>query len=166
MARNKSPRKRKPGKSGNPSSASRITTPVYPKRFMVSFPPESDNDDPAEFFYDTPEEAIQHCVRFGPQFFFDTQPVVPEIHIIRGIEQYPGEADDTGYDCTDGAMTESMPLDVFMVVVGSGVMPVSYAPWDKHTDNWADRDDEFDCDCDCDCGQYDNFRFTGKIPGL
>lgn len=126
---------------------------------MVSFPPESDYDDPAEFFYDTPGEAIQHCVRFGPQFFLDTQPVVPEVHIIRSFEQHSGQADDAGYDCTDGAMTESMPADVFMVVVGAGVMPVSYAPWDKHTDNWADRDDEFVCEL------YDGVLSTDNIPG-
>ncbi|VUS93149.1 hypothetical protein [Klebsiella spallanzanii] len=89
MARSKSPRKRNPGKSGNPSAASRIATLVYPKRFMVSFPPENEYDDPVEFFYDTPLEAIQHCVRLGPQFFLDTQPHPPLVTIIRGFEQYP-----------------------------------------------------------------------------
>jgi hypothetical protein len=160
MARSKSPRKRKPGKSGKPSANVRVSPPSYPKRFMVSFPPESDYDDPAEFFYNTPEEAIQHCVRFGPQFFLDTQYHPPLVTIIRSFEQHPGQADEAGYDCTDGAMTESMPADVFMVVAGTGVMPVSYAPWDKYTDNWAGRDDEFDCDL------YDDFLSSGKIPGL
>jgi len=160
MARNKSPRKRKPGKSGKPSSMSRIAAPVYPKRFMVSFPPESNDDDPAEFFYDTPEEAIQHCVRLGPQFFLDTQYDPPVVTVIRGFEQHPGQAEEVGYDCTDGAMTESMPADEFIICTELGIIPISFAPWDKPTDNWADRADEFDC------GQYDDFRFTGKIPGL
>lgn len=82
------------------------------------------------------------------------------VNIIRGFEQHSGQADEAGYGCTDGAMTESMPLDVFMVVVGSGVMSVSYDPWDKPTDNWADRHDELDCDC----GQCDNIFFGGKFP--
>jgi hypothetical protein len=43
-----------------------------------------------------------------------------------------------------------------------GIMPVSFDPWDKPTDNWADRPDELDCDC----RQYVDFSFTGKIPGL
>lgn len=162
MARNKAPGKRKSGKSGKPASAtSRIT---YPKRFLVSLPPESNYGDPTEFFYDTPQEAIQHCTHIGPQFFIDTRYHPPVVNIIRGFEQHSGQADEAGYDCTDGAMTESMPLDVFMVVVGSGVMSVSYDPWDKPTDNWADRHGELDCDCDCDCGQCDNIFFGGKFP--
>lgn len=168
MARSKPPRKRKPGQSGNPSVASRIATPVYPKRFMVSFPPESDYDNPAEFFYDSPQDAIQHCVRLGPQFFLDTQYRPPLVTIIRGFEQYPGQAAEAGYDCTEGAMTESMPADEFITCTELGIIPVSFDPWDKPTDNWADRPDELDCDCgDCgDCGQYGHLRFTGKIPGL
>ena len=90
MVRSKSPRKRKPGKSGKSSANVRIVLPSYPKRFMISFPPESDNGDPAEFFYDTPTEAIQHCVRLGPQFFYP-----PLVTIIRGFEQPPGEAEET-----------------------------------------------------------------------
>ncbi|MGE0969549.1 hypothetical protein ACQFN5_06150 [Klebsiella sp. WOUb02] len=78
MARSKAPRKRKPGKSGKPPVA-RITPPSYPKRFMVSFPPDTDGHEPDEFFYDTPAEAIQHCVRLGPQFFLDTQAVTEYI---------------------------------------------------------------------------------------
>ncbi len=164
MAHKKSPRKRKPAKSGHPPATSRISRTIYPKRFLVTHPPVSDYDDPADFFYDTPQEAIQHCVRLGPQFFLDTQPVIPEVHIIRGFEEYPGQADETVYDCTDGAMTESMSVDVFMVLVGYRLISVSYAPWDKHTDNWADRHEE---DGEYyNCGQYDDFRFTGKIPGL
>ena len=168
MARSKSPRKRKPGQSGNPSASSRIAAPVYPKRFMVSLPPENDYDNPAEFFYDTPQEAIQHCVRLGPQFFLDTQHCPPLVTIIRGFEQHSGDAEKAGYDCTDGAMTESMPANDFMTCAELGIIPVSFSPWDKPTDNWADRPDEldYDCDCDCDCGQYADFRFTGKIPGL
>ncbi|WGM18131.1 hypothetical protein QE193_23695 (plasmid) [Arsenophonus nasoniae] len=38
MARNKSPRKRKPVKSGRLPVTSRATAPVYPKRFMISLP--------------------------------------------------------------------------------------------------------------------------------
>ncbi|XGI79111.1 hypothetical protein ACED16_18990 [Enterobacter hormaechei] len=53
-----------------------------------------------------------------------------------------------------------------MTCTERGIMAVSFAPWDKPTDNWADRPDELDCDCDCDCGQYVDFSFTGKIPGL
>ncbi|MFU0923602.1 hypothetical protein ACM26B_22660 [Kluyvera sichuanensis] len=63
-------------------------------------------------------------------------------------------------------MTESIPADQFMTCTELGIMPVSFDPWDKPTDNWADRPDELDCDCDCDCGQYVDFHFTGKIPGL
>ncbi|WMU75473.1 hypothetical protein OQ483_24155 (plasmid) [Enterobacter bugandensis] len=158
MARSKAPRKRKPGKSGKPSVA-RITPPSYPKRFMVTLPPDTDGHEPDEFFYETPAEAIQHCVRLGPQFFLDTQFYPPQVTIIRGFEQYPGEADETGYDSIDGAITESMPLDEFMTCTDLEIIPISFDPWDKSTDNWADRPD-------CDCGQYVDFRFTGKIPGL
>ncbi|CAK8742805.1 hypothetical protein SODG_006059 [Sodalis praecaptivus] len=59
-------------------------------------------------------------------------------------------------------MTESMPLDEFMACTELEIMPVSFGPWDKPTDNWADRPNELDCDC----GQYVDFRFTGKIAGL
>ncbi|CNF40376.1 Uncharacterised protein [Yersinia kristensenii] len=58
MARNKSPRKRKPGKSGYTASGTAISRPRYPNRFLVSTPPQSDFGDVAEFFYDTPEETI------------------------------------------------------------------------------------------------------------
>ncbi|HFW5408911.1 TPA: hypothetical protein ACIBXU_004586 [Salmonella enterica subsp. enterica serovar Saintpaul] len=160
MARSKAPRKRKPGKSGTSTAASsRIT---YPKRFLVSRPPESDYGEPTEFFYDTSEEAIQHCSHLGPQFFIDTLYSPPVVNIIRGFEQYPGQADEAGYESTEGAMTESMPLYVFIVGIRTGIIPVSLAPWDKATDNWADRPDEFYCDC----GKYVDFHFTGKIPGL
>lgn len=84
MARNKSPRKRKPGKSGRPTVTSRATAPVYPKRFMISLPPENDDDRPTEFFYNTPEEAIRHCVRLGPQFFLDTQ-YYPPLVTLSGV---------------------------------------------------------------------------------
>ncbi len=129
---------------------------------MVSFPPDTDGHEPDEFFYDTPAEAIQHCVRLGPQFFLDTQFDPPLVTIIRGFEQHPGEADEAGYDSIDGAMTESMPLDEFIICTELEIMRVSFVPWDKSTDNWADRPDEPDCGC----GQYVDFRFTGKIPGL
>lgn len=66
MARSKAPRKRKPTPSSRPSR------PDFPKRFLISLPPESAHDDPAEFFYDTPQDAIRHCVHLGPQFFLDT----------------------------------------------------------------------------------------------
>ncbi|SMG61897.1 hypothetical protein [Cedecea sp. NFIX57] len=130
---------------------------------MVSFPSGSDDDALAEFFYDSPEEAIRHCVHLGPQFFLDTQPYPPVVTIIRGFEQHAGEADEAGYDCTEGAMTESIPVNEFMLYTELGVMPVSFEPWDKHTDNWADRPDELDCG---DCGQCEHLYFTGKIPGL
>lgn len=57
-------------------------------------------------------------------------------------------------------MTESMPVDQFMTCTELGIMPVSFDPWDKPTDNWADGPEKPDCDC----GQYVDFRFTGKIP--
>ena len=158
MARNKSPRKRKPGQSGQPSSTSRLSRPVYPKRFLVSAPPEDDEDAPAEFFYDSQEDAVRHCVHLGPQFFLDTQRYPPVVNIIRGFE-----ATSTG---DSEAIIEHMPADEFLVTTELGLMPVSFSPWDKHTDNWEDRPDELDCDCDCDCGQHADFRFTGKIPGL
>ncbi|KAF1366716.1 hypothetical protein FHR25_004819 [Yokenella regensburgei] len=44
-------------------------------------------------------------------------------------------------------MTESMPADQFITGAELGLVLVSFAPWDKHTDNWADRPDELDCDC-------------------
>src|SRR5690606_2587334 len=75
MPRNKSPKKRKqhkPGKPGRSPADGRIPYRRYPKRFMVSAPPEHGHETPHEFFYDSPEEAIQHCVRLGPQFFLDT----------------------------------------------------------------------------------------------
>ncbi|KAF1366367.1 hypothetical protein [Yokenella regensburgei] len=34
-----------------------------------------------------------------------------------------------------------MLADVFIIATESGMLPVTFAPWDKHTDNWAD-----DCD--------------------
>lgn len=129
---------------------------------MVSCPPDTHSNEPDEFFYDTPAEAIQHCVRLGPQFFLDTLGYPPLVTVIRGFEQHLGDAERAGYDCNDGAMTENMPLDEFMTCTELGIMPVSFAPWDKSTDNWADRPEELDCDC----GQYVDFRFTGKIPGL
>jgi len=39
---------------------------------------------------------------------------------------------------------------------------ISFVPWDRQTDNWADKLDEPDCDFE----QYGDFRFTSKIPGL
>lgn len=134
MARSKSTRKRKPGKPGKSPSEGRIPHKAYPKRFMVSAPPQSVFGDPAEFFYDTPAEAMQHCVRLGPQFFLNTQYNPPLVTIIRGFEQHTGEAKKAGYDCTDGAMTESMPADEFITCTELGITPVSFEPWDKHTD--------------------------------
>lgn len=166
MARNKSPRKRKPSRSGSSPAAMRIPHRVYPKRFLVSAPPEHEYGNPAEFFYDSPEDAIQHCIRLGPQFFLDTQFYPPQVTIIRGFEKHNGQANEAGYDCIEGAMTESMPADQFITGTELGLVPVSFAPWDKHTDNWADRPDELDCDCDCDCWQYDDFRSNTKISGL
>lgn len=49
-----------------------MTLYQYPKRWLISLPPEFDEEEPVELFYDTPEEAIHYCVRFGPQFFLDT----------------------------------------------------------------------------------------------
>lgn len=160
MARSKAPRKRKSGKHGK-SSSSPAGLPVlrYPKRWLVSLPPEFDDEGPVEFFYDTPEEAIRYCVRFGPQFFLDTRPVVPEVHIIRGFEQYPGQAAEEDYLCIDGAMIECIPADAFVISSNIGILPVSFDPWDKHTDNWADRPEEFEyfgCDHEL---------FTGKHRG-
>lgn len=120
---------------------------------MVSFPPESDYDDPAEFFYDTPEEAIQHCVRFGPRFFLDTQYHPPLVTVIRGFEQYSGQAAEEDYLCIDGAMIESIPADAFVISSQPGILPVSFAPWNKHTDNRADRPEEYE-DFDCDHGLF------------
>lgn len=127
MARSKAPRKRKP------ASSSRRSRPDYPKRFLVSIPPRNDYDDPAEFFYDTPQDAIRHCVHLGPQFFLDTHFDPPLVCIIRGFEPP---------DSPDGdVVLESMPADVFIIATESGMLPVTFDPWDKHTDNWAD-----DCD--------------------
>ncbi|EJU6137864.1 hypothetical protein N4U50_004316, partial [Salmonella enterica] len=109
---------------------------------MVSAPPEHEYGNPAEFFYDSPEDAIQHCIRLGPQFFLDTQFYPPQVTIIRGFEKHNGQANEAGYDCIEGAMTESMPADQFITGTELGLVPVSFAPWDKHTDNWADRPDE------------------------
>ena len=33
---------------------------------------------------------------------------------------------------------ESMPADVFIIATESGMLPVTFDPRDKHTDNWAD----------------------------
>ena len=127
MARSKAPRKRKP------TPSSRRAIPRYPKRFLVSIPPRSDYDNPDEFFYDTPQDAIRHCVHLGPQFFLDTHFDPPLVCIIRGFEPP---------DSPDGdVVLESMPADVFIIATESGMLPVTFAPWDKHTDNWAD-----DCD--------------------
>lgn len=164
MARNKSPRKRKPSKPGKPGTspaATRIPHRAYPKRFLVSAPPENDNLAPAEFFYDSQDEAVRHCVALGPQFFLDTQRYPPVVNIIRGFET-PTDADDPDGD----ALIDRLPADVFINCNELGIITISFAPWDKNTDNWADKLDELDCDCDCDCEQHDDFRFTGRIPGL
>ena len=155
MARNKSPRKRKPGKSGYTASGTAISRPRYPKRFLVSTPPQSDFGDVAEFFYDTPEETIQHCVRLGPQFFLDTLPYPPLVNIIRGFES---STDNT-------AIIESLLADDFIIATELGMVQVSFDPWDKHTDNWADRPDEHDCDCDCGQRECPPFYFTRNITG-
>jgi len=127
MARSKTPRKRKP------TPSSRRSRPDFPKRFLVSLPPESDHDDPDEFFYDTPQDAIRHCIHLGPQFFLDTHFDPPLVCIIRGFEPP---------DSPDGdVILVSMPADVFIIATESGMLRVTFAPWDKHTDNWAD-----DCD--------------------
>ncbi|QQU58065.1 hypothetical protein I6I38_24910 (plasmid) [Serratia liquefaciens] len=140
---------------------------AYPKRFLVSVPHENDHSDPAEFFYDSPEEAIRHCARLGPQFFLDTQYYPPTVTIIRGFEQHAGQAREAGYDRVEGAMTERMPAELFITGTELGIVTVTFAPWDKHTNNWADRPDELDCDCDCDCdcGQCAPFDFINNIPG-
>lgn len=131
MARSKAPRKRKP------TPSSRRAIPGYPKRFLVSIPPRSDYDDPDEFFYDTPQDAIRHCVHLGPQFFLDTHFAPPLVCIIRGFEPP---------DSPDGdVVLESMPADVFIIATESGMLPVTFAPWDKHTDNWADDCDDWHC---------------------
>ncbi|EEF4027698.1 hypothetical protein KG996_004921 [Salmonella enterica] len=88
-----------------------------------------------EFFYDTPEEVIRHCVHLGPQFFLDTHFDPPLVCIIRGF---------VPPDSPDGdVVLESMPADVFIIATGTGMLPVTFAPWDKHTDNWADDSDDW-----------------------
>ncbi|HAG0017797.1 TPA: hypothetical protein G8O67_005192 [Salmonella enterica] len=154
MARSKAPRKRKPGKHSKYTSPD-MTLYQYPKRWLISLPPEFDEEEPVELFYDTPEEAIHYCVRFGPQFFLDTRPAVPEVHIIRGFEQYPGQAAEEDYLCIDGAMIECMPADAFVISCNIGLLSVSFDPWDKHTDNWADRPEEYE----------DVFLSHGVFPG-
>ncbi|EPC0219006.1 hypothetical protein ACRV89_004738 [Salmonella enterica subsp. enterica serovar Newport] len=62
MARSKAPRKRKPGKHSKYTSPD-MTLYQYPKRWLVSLPPEFDEEEPVELFYDTPEEAIHYCIR-------------------------------------------------------------------------------------------------------
>ncbi|WGM07006.1 hypothetical protein QE197_25405 (plasmid) [Arsenophonus nasoniae] len=47
-------------------------------------------------------------------------------------------------------ITESLPADEFITYTELGIIPVSFEPWDKHTDNWAD--------------ESDNFCFFGKMP--
>lgn len=131
MARSKAPRKRKP------ASASRRSRPEYPKRFLVSVPPRSDYDNPAEFFYDTPQDAISHCVHLGPQFFLDTHFEPPLVCIIRGFE--PPDSPD------GNVVLESMPADVFIIATESGMLPVTFNPRDKHTNNWADDCDDWHC---------------------
>ncbi|HHV7361199.1 TPA: hypothetical protein ACUNBO_003890 [Morganella morganii] len=148
MARNKSSRKRKPGKSGRTPSVTGIPHTRYPKRFLISAPPQSVFSDPAEFFYDTPEEAIRHCVRLGPQFFLDTQPYPPFVNIIRGFES----------SSDDAAIIKCLPADDFIVATELGMVPVSFEPWDKHTNNWADRPEEYDS------GLCAPFYFTRNIP--
>lgn len=128
MARSKATRKRKPAPS------SRHSRPDYPKRFLVSLPPDNDDDDNIEYFYDTPEEAIRHCVHLGPQFFPDTHFDPPLVSIIRGF---------VPPDSPDGdVVLQAMPADAFIIATEAGILPVSFAPWDKHTDNWADEYDD------------------------
>lgn len=74
----------------------------------------------------------------------------PLVTIIRGFAQHPGHADDAEYDCIEGVITESLPADEFITYTELGIILVSFEPWDKHTDNWADRPD--------------NFCFSGKMP--
>ncbi len=72
MPRNKSPKKRKqhkPGKPGRSPADGRIPYRRYPKRFIISAPPEHGHESPHEFFYDSAEEVIQHCVHHGLSFF-------------------------------------------------------------------------------------------------
>ena len=156
MAPNKSPRKRNPGKPGLSPAATRIPHRAYPKRFLVSVPPENNDHTPAEFFYDLQEEAVRHCVTLGPQFFLDTQRYPPVVNIIRGFET-PADAHDPDGD----ALIDRLPADAFINCTELGIITISFDPWDKHTDNWADK-----LDCDCDCEQHVDFRFTGKISGL
>lgn len=167
MARNTSPKKRKHGKPGKPGispAANRIPYRVYPKRFLVSVPHENNDHPPAEFFYDSQEEAVRQCVTRGPQFFLDTQRYPPVVNIIRGFEP-PADADDPDGD----ALIEPLPADAFINCTELGIISISFAPWDKTTDNWADSldysdDDEYGGDDGYEL--YDPFRFTGKIPGL
>lgn len=35
-----------------------------------------------------------------------------------------------------------MPADAFILATVAGILPVSFDPWDKHTDNWADEFDD------------------------
>lgn len=128
MARSKAPRKRKPAPS------SRRSHPDFPKRFLVSLPPDSDCAGNTEYFYNTPEEAMRHCVHLGPQFFFDTHFDPPLVCIIRGF---------VPPDSPDGdVVLQSMPADAFILATEAGILSVSFAPWDKHTDNWADEFDD------------------------
>lgn len=58
----------------------------------------------------------------------------PLVCIIRGFEPP---------DSPDGdVVLQSMPADAFIIATEAGILPVSFDPWDKHTDNWADEFDD------------------------
>lgn len=66
MAHKKSPRKRKPAKSGHPTATSRVSRTIYPKRFLVT--PVSDYDNLADFFTTRSRKPYSTASGSAPSF--------------------------------------------------------------------------------------------------
>lgn len=146
MARKKTPRKRKPARGSGMITSPEEHQHRYPKRWMVSLLTEDPDDFPVEFFYDEPEEAIQHCVHLGPQYFLDTQHYPPTVNVIRGFEADSSSASNGRFKRLGGAFVVPIPAGQFTIATFTGMLSISIDPWDPHTENWASRpgEDEFD----------------------
>lgn len=80
-----------------------------------------------ERVFSTADEAIRHCLAFGPQFFLDmseTPPAVILIAIVRG--------DGTGCNLL------RFPLDYFMTAIDEGLLDVSFTRYCESCDAWHD----------------------------